>query len=393
MLFGIAVILIPGMLAGRLSKQFKFPGLFGMILVGMVIGPYGLNIIDSKLLCISDEIRRIALIIILLRAGITLNIGDLKKVGRPAVLMCFLPACFEIIGMVLLAPVFLNVSIIDAAVMGAVVGAVSPAVIVPRMIEMIEKGYGTKKGIPQLILAGASVDDVFVIVLFTAVAGMAKGQSVGVLEFVNIPVSIMLGMCVGFVAGGCLCLVFNRTSVQNTLKIAVLLSVSFVLVTVEDKLTTAITFSALPAVMFMGIAIKHYNQVISEALSGTLNKMWTVAEIFLFVLVGACVNTGKALDYGIKAIILVLSVLVFRMAGVIICLAKTGLCFRERLFCVISYIPKATVQAAIGGLPLAMGLGCGEVVLTVSVLAILITAPLGAFGIDLTYKKLLTKDN
>lgn len=391
MLLSIALILLLGMLAGKISKILKFPSLFGMILVGMLIGPFALDLLDVNILSISAEIRKIALIIILLRAGITLNLADLRKVGRPAVLMCFLPACFEMIGMVVLAPLFLSVSRLDAAVMGAVVGAVSPAVIVPRMIELIEKGYGTKKSIPQLVLAGASVDDVFVIVMFTAFTSMAQGEKVSALSFVNIPVSIVLGIVVGFVVGLIVCKLFAKVKMQDTIKVAILLGLSFVLVTAEDKMTTVITFSALLAVMFVGVAIKIKNETISKTLSGKLNQMWMVAEIFLFVLVGASVNTSSALDYGVKAILLVLCVLVFRMFGVLCCLIRTPLTLKERLFCVISYIPKATVQAAIGGLPLAMGLGCGEVVLTVSVLAILITAPLGAFGIDLSYKRLLQR--
>lgn len=393
MLLSIAILLLGGLLGGFICKKIKFPPLIGMLLVGILIGPQIGNLLSDSLLSISAEIRKIALIIILLRAGITLDVRDLKKVGRPALLMCFLPATAELLGMVLFAPMVLGVSRLEAAIMGAVVAAVSPAVIVPRMIDLIEKGYGTRQGIPQLILAGASVDDVFVIVLFTAFTGLATGESVSVLSFVNIPVSVILGILIGAGLGILLSIWFQKIHVRDTVKVIIILSVSLLLVVLEDLIPTPITFASLIAIMFLGVLIKQRDEERAKRLSQRLNKMWVVAEIFLFVLVGASVNISAAAEYGLKALALVFLALVFRVLGVCLCLLGTKLSIKEKLFCMIAYLPKATVQAAIGGLPLAMGLECGSVVLTVSVLAILITAPLGAFGVDLSYQKLLEKES
>lgn len=389
MLISIALILSVGLLLGWLCKKVRFPSLFGMIIGGIVIGSYGLNLIDGSVLDISAELRRIALIIILIRAGLKLDLRDLKKVGRPAVLMCFLPACFEIIGMVLLAPMLLGISLLDAAIMGAVVGAVSPAVIVPRMIKLIDDGYGTERGIPQMILAGASVDDVFVIVMFTTFTGLAQGEGVSVMRFVNIPVSVILGVLGGLTIGWMLSKWFSLAHIRDTVKIVILMSVAFALVTLEDALP--IPFAALIAVMSVGVELKREKSELTVKISESFDELWVVAEIFLFVLVGASVSIDTAASAGVSAAVLVFGALAFRMAGVYLCLLGTKLSRKERLFCMIAYTPKATVQAAIGGLPLAMGLGCGEIVLTVSVISILLTAPLGAFGIDLTYKQFLNR--
>lgn len=388
MLFSIAVILLSGLFLGWLCKKINFPSLFGMIIVGVIIGPYCLNLIDSSILNISTEIRRIALIIILIRAGLKLNLSDLRKVGRPALLMCFLPATFEILGMVILAPLLLGMNRLDAAILGAVIGAVSPAVVVPRMIKLIDKGYGVQKGIPQMILAGASVDDVFVIVMFTTFTGLAQGQEVSAMAFLNIPISIILGIGVGFLVGFLLYIYFSKIKMPLVIMTMIMLAVSFGLSTLETQFPF-IPFASLIAIMIMGMAIKKSDSPMVVSLSGQFDKLWAFAEIFLFVLVGASVAIDHARDAGLKAIALILLVLLFRMLGVFFCLLGTKLNFKERLFSMIAYTPKATVQAAIGGLPLAMGLGCGEVVLTVSVVAILLTAPLGAFGIDLTYKRFL----
>ncbi len=387
MLISIALIIITGLLFGQLCKAIHFPSLFGMIIAGILIGPHVLNLIDSSVLDISTEIRRIALIIILIRAGLKLDLNDLKKVGRPAVLMCFLPACFEIIGMVLLAPRFLGMSLLDAAILGAVIGAVSPAVIVPRMIKLIDEGYGIR-GIPQMILAGASVDDVFVIVMFTSFTGLAQGNKLNTMSFVNIPVSIVTGIIAGALAGLLLNLLFSKCSMRLIVKSVIVLSACFILSAVETKFTF-IPFASLIGVMSLGCAIRKVSSDTARELSGQFDKLWVIAEIFLFVLVGASVAIDSALNAGISSILLVLCVLLFRMAGVFVCLLGTSLNNKEKLFCMIAYTPKATVQAAIGGLPLAMGLSCGEIVLTVSVIAILLTAPLGAFGIDLTYNRFL----
>ena len=388
MLMSLCVIMLSGLLLGWICKKIRFPSLFGMIIAGIIIGPYALNLIDQSVLDVSSDIRRIALIVILIRAGLKLDLSDLKKVGRPAVLMCFVPACFEIVGMVVLAPILLNISFLDAAIMGSVIGAVSPAVIVPRMIKLIDEEYGTDKGIPQMILAGASVDDVFVIVMFTTFTGLAQGGEVSIMRFLNIPVSIVTGIIVGLIAGFLFVKWFLKINIRATVKAIIVLSVSFALWAFEDSFKM-VPFASLIAIMAIGSGIKKWGSHYAKELSGKYDKMWAVAEIFLFVLVGASVAIDSAVSAGVSAIILVLGVLVFRMVGVFVCILGTKLSMKEKLFCMIAYTPKATVQAAIGGLPLAMGLPCGQIVLTVSVIAILLTAPLGAFGIDLTYQKFL----
>lgn len=393
MLLSIAYMLLLGMFMGWLCKKVHLPSLLGMILCGIILGPHALNVMDESILNISSQLRRIALIIILLRAGLSLDLEDLKKVGRPAVLMCFVPACFEMAGMMLLAPRLLGVSLVDAAIMGAVVAAVSPAVIVPKMLKLMEEGYGTKQSIPQMILAGASVDDVFVIVMFSAFTGLAQGNAITACNFVKIPVSIILGALAGAVIGVILAKYFEKIHLRDTAKVLILLSVSFLMVTGEDMWGSIVPFSGLIGVMGMGIALQRKRHIVAKRLSVKFNKLWVAAEIMLFVLVGATVDLQYALAAGVTAIILILGVLVFRMAGVFVCMAGTKLTMKERAFCMLAYMPKATVQAAIGGIPLSIGLSCGNIVLTVAVLAILITAPLGAFCIDITYKKWLQKEN
>lgn len=392
MLTSLALIFLFGLIFGALFQKLHLPPLLGMLIVGIVLGPYALNWLDDSLLSISADLRQIALIIILTRAGLNLNISDLKKVGRPAILMCFLPACFEILGMLVLAPPLLHISYLDAAIMGAVVGAVSPAVIVPKMLRLMEEGYGTKKSIPQLILAGASVDDVFVIVLFSSFTGLAKGESFSPWRFAEIPVSILLGILLGAALGLALAFFFQKVHVRDSVKVLLLLSFSFLLVALEDALEGFVPISGLIAVMSLGIALQRKRDIVARRLSLKFSKLWVAAELLLFVLVGATVDLHYAYAAGLSAVILIFGVLLFRMAGVWVCLFKTKLLFKERLFCVLAYMPKATVQAAIGSVPLSMGLSCGNIVLTVAVLAILITAPLGAFLIDLTYKKLLSRD-
>lgn len=391
MLLSIALMLLLGMMMGWICKKAHLPGLIGMLMTGIVLGPYALDLIDASILGISAELRKIALIIILTRAGLSLDLEDLKRVGRPAVLMCFVPACFEILGMVFLAPKLLGVSVVDAAVMGAVVGAVSPAVIVPKMLRLMEEGYGIQKSIPQMILSGASVDDVFVIVLFTAFTGLAQGEHVSVKSFANIPVSILLGIAAGLAVGYGLAVFFEKVHIRDTSKVMIFLCVAFLLVTLEDQAGEVVPFASLLAVMTMGIALQKKRGVVAGRLSVKFNKLWVVSEILLFVLVGATVDLRYALSAGGMVIVLLFGVLIFRMIGVCFCLWGTGLNWRERLFCVIAYMPKATVQAAIGGIPLAMGLSCGDLVLTAAVAAILVTAPLGAFLMELTYQKLLSR--
>lgn len=390
MLTSLALIFLFGLIFGSLFQKLRLPPLLGMLIVGIVLGPYALDWLDDSLLSISADLRQIALIIILTRAGLNLNISDLKKVGRPAVLMCFLPACFEILGMLVLAPPLLHISYLDAAIMGAVVGAVSPAVIVPKMLRLMEEGYGTEKSIPQLILAGASVDDVFVIVLFSSFTGLAKGESLSPWRFAEIPISILLGILLGAALGLLLAFFFQKVHVRDSVKVLLLLSFSFLLVALEDALEGFVPISGLIAVMSLGIALQRKRDIVARRLSLKFSKLWVAAELLLFVLVGATVDLHYAYAAGLSAVVLIFGVLLFRMAGVWVCLFKTKLLFKERLFCMLAYMPKATVQAAIGSVPLSMGLSCGNIVLTVAVLAILITAPLGAFLIDLTYKKLLT---
>ena len=391
MLKSIALIMLIGMSAGWVCRKVKLPGLIGMLFTGIILGPYVLNMLDSSILLVSADIRKIALVIILTRAGLTLNLEDLKKVGRPAFLMCFVPATFEMIGMIILAPRLLDVSLIEAAVIGAVVAAVSPAVVVPEMIKLMEEGYGTKQGIPQLILAGASVDDVYVIVMFTAFTSLAQGSNVSVMSFVNIPVSIIFGIIIGIIIGKALAVVWKKVHIRDTVKAAIFLSVALLLVGVEASLNTPITFASLISVMFIGIALKKDRPEVAFRLSQTYNKMWVWAEVMLFVLVGATVDIGYVAYAGVSAIVIIIGALIFRMAGVALCMAGTKLKLKERVFCMLAYTPKATVQAAIGGVPLSMGLACGNTVLIVAVLAIIITAPLGAFVIDMTYRKLLKK--
>ena len=391
MLLSISLILILGMFMGWICQKIKLPSLLGMLITGIVLGSYGLNLLDDSILGISAELRKIALIIILTRAGLGLDLSGLKKIGRPAVLMCFVPASFELIGVILLAPKLMGLTVLEAAIMGAVLAAVSPAVVVPRMVKLMEEGYGVNEGIPQLILAGASVDDVYVIVMFSTFVGMMQGEGASVLKFVNIPISIFFGIAIGILLGVLLSHFFKKVHIRDTSKVLIILSISFLLVVIEDKLTTAITFSSLIAIMFIGIGLQEKREVVAKRLSVKYGKLWVAAEVFLFVLVGATVNIEYLGKVGIRAFIVIIVALVFRMFGVFVCLLGTSLKRKERLFTMMAYTPKATVQAAIGGIPLSLGFACGDMVLTVAVLAIVLTAPLGAFAIDLSYKKLLNE--
>lgn len=391
MLFSLALIFLLGMILGSLFKKLKLPALLGMLLTGILLGPHFFNLLDSSILNISADLRQIALIIILTRAGLNLDIQDLKKVGRPAFFMCFIPATLEIIGMIILASYLFKLSFLDSAILGTVIAAVSPAVIVPKMLKLMEEGYGKKNSIPQLIMAGASVDDIFVIVLFTVFTGLATTGALSFAEFIKIPTSIILGLLVGAILGKILALFFEKIHLRDSNKVIILLSIAFLLVTLEKSITGVIGFSGLLAIMAMGGTIKKFRKEVAIRLSNKFSKLWIASELILFVLVGASVNINYLSSTGILAIILILGVLIFRMFGVFISLLRTPLDRKERLFSMIAYCPKATVQAAIGSIPLAMGLPCGELILSIAVLSILITAPLASFAIDLTYKKLLTK--
>jgi NhaP-type Na+/H+ or K+/H+ antiporter len=389
MLTSLAYIFLLALLLGYIFNKLRLPALLGMLITGIVLGPYALNLIDTSLLSISIELRQTALVIILLRAGLALDINDLKKVGRPAILMSFVPALFEIGGMMLVAPPLLGVSLLEAAIMGSVIAAVSPAVIVPKMLYLMENKIGTKKGIPQMIMAAGSVDDVFVIVLFTAFTTLALGGDVSTSSFLQIPVSIVTGLALGILVGWTLTTYFKKYHMRDSVKLLIIMSFAFLFLTLESWLKNTLPVSGLLAVMAMGATILQTYPVLAHRISPKFSKLWVAAEIILFVLVGATVDIQFALKAGPLMIALLLLVLIFRMAGVYFSTAKTKLNQKERLFSMIAYIPKATVQAAIGSLPLAMGLSCGNIVLTAAVLAILITAPLGAFAIDLSYKKLL----
>ena len=395
MLTSLAFVFLAGLAAAAVCSAIKLPRIIGMLLVGIVLGPHILNVLDDSILSISSELRQMALIIILLKAGLSLNLSDLRQVGRPAVLLSCLPATCELAGYILLAPYLLGVNRIEAAVMGAVLAAVSPAVVVPRMVFLMENRWGTDKSIPQMLLAGASCDDIYVIVLFTTFTGIAQGGNAKAADFLNIPVSVVLGIAVGAAAGYALSRFFEAAFARNhmvrgSVKIIIVLSVSFLLVALETVLKGKIALSGLLAVTSMAcmLARKTTGEVRAR-LSEKFGKLWIAAELILFVLVGAAVDIRYVSETGLAAVLMVLSALIFRAAGVVLCLAGTKLSRRERLFCVIAYLPKATVQAAIGSVPLAMGLPCGRIVLSVAVLAILITAPLGALGMDAAYRKLL----
>lgn len=389
MLMSLALIFLVGMAMGSIFGKLKLPRLLGMLITGIILGPYVLNLLDPTILSISPDLRQIALVIILTRAGLALDIEDLKKVGRPAVLMCFIPAVFEIVAFCILAPKFLGLTLLESAILGTVIAAVSPAVIVPKMLSLMEDGYGTKKSIPQLIMAGASVDDIFVIVLFTSFTGIATGGSFSPMTLVQIPISIILGFVLGIVLGLILVYLFKKIHMRDSMKVIIILSVSFIAINIEHALKEIVPVSGLLAIMSIGGTILKSYGKLAKRLSMKYTKLWVGAEIFLFVLVGATVNIQYARSSAVIAILLILCCLIFRMVGVFISLINTNLTLKERIFCAIAYSPKATVQAAIGAIPLSLGLACGEIVLTVAVLAILISAPLGALGIDMTYGKLL----
>ena len=397
MLTSLALIFLVGLSLAGIFQLLKLPRIIGMLLTGIILGPYALNLLDDSILSISSDLRQMALIIILLKAGLSLNLTDLKKVGRPAIMMSFVPASFEILAFILFAPAILNITRIEAAVMGAVLGAVSPAVVIPRMVQLMDSKYGTNKSIPQLILAGASCDDIFVIVLFTTFASMAQGGKANLIDFFNIPISIILGIILGAITGYIISTLFEKAYnlnhyVRNSTKVLVILGISFILMAIETWLKDIISISGLLAVVSMACVIKIKSPVtVSNRLSEKFGKLWIGAEVLLFVLVGAAVDIRYTMDAGTMAILMIFIALCFRAIGVSLCLLKTQLNFKERCFCIIAYIPKATVQAAIGSVPLAMGLACGQIVLSVAVLAILITAPLGAIGMDISYQKLLTQ--
>ena len=398
MLTSLSFIFLVGLAMGAICQKLKLPRIIGMLATGIVLGPYVLDLLDPSILSISADLRKMALIIILLKAGLSLNLDDLKKVGRPAIMMSFVPASFEIIGYLLFAPSILGITRVEAAVMGSVLAAVSPAVVVPRMVQLMETKYGTEKAIPQMIMAGASCDDIFVIVLFTTFLSMAQGGSADIKAFANIPISIILGIILGAIVGYLLYLFFEtayakKHYVRNSMKVIIVLGFSFLLIAIESWLEGKIAVSGLLAVVSMACVLKmKCTAFVSKRLSEKFGKLWLAAEVILFVLVGAAVDIRYTLEAGIAAVAMIFVALIFRSFGVLLCTVKTNLSAKERAFCVVAYLPKATVQAAIGSVPFAAGLPCGKIVLSVAVMAIIITAPLGAFGMDLTYKKILTRE-
>ena len=392
MLASLSIIFLFGMFMGWIFKNLRLPPLIGMIIAGIIVGPYSLNILSETMLNISADLRKIALIIILSRAGLSLDLEQLKKVGRPAIMMCFVPAAFEMAACTIISHFVLNLSYIDSAIVGAVIAAVSPAVVVPRMIKLIDGKYGSKRGIPQMIMAGASADDVFVIVMFTAFVSLSQGGNISALSFIKIPISIFLGIAIGVVFGIILCRLFSAVSVGASSKVIIYLGLSLFLTSAETYLENIIPFASLLSVMACGAIIYRLNPNDAKDMSSKFSELWVGAEILLFVLLGSVVDIKYAVASGMAVILVIILSLIFRMLGVQTCLIKTSLNRKERLFTSLSYIPKATVQAAIGSVPLSMGLSCGKKVLTVAVTAIILTAPIGAILIDKTYKVLLKKD-
>lgn len=393
MLTSLALIFLCGLFLGSIFKKLRLPSLIGMLITGILLGPFVLNLLDDSILGISADLRQLALIIILTRAGLSLDIEDLKKVGRPAVLMSFVPACFEMLGTILIAPKLFSIPLLDAAILAAVVASASPAVIVPRMIKLIETGYGIDKKIPQLVLAGDSVDDMFNIVVFTSLLGLTAGEKVSAFGFVQIPISILSGIGVGVLIGLFMSTFFKKFHIRDSAKVIILLSTAFLLVALEEVIKNRIPFSGLLSVMASGVIILKTIPIAANRISNKFSKLWVGAEVLLFVLVGASVDIRYAPSAGLKTILLLVTVVSIRAIGILICLIKTDLNWKERLFCTFTGIPKATVQAAIGGIPLALGLPNGGIILAVAVFSILFTAPLGAFIIDATYERLLTSSN
>ena len=397
MITSLALVFLLGLSLAEIFRKIKLPRIIGLLLTGIILGPYVLDWLDPSLLSISPELRQIALIIILLKAGLSLDLTDLKAVGRPAVMMAFVPASFEIFAYVLIAPALLGVNRLEGAILGSVLAAVSPAVVVPKMLQLMEDGYGTNKKIPQLILAGASADDIFVIVLFSTFIGIAQGNSASILDLLNIPISIGSGILLGVIAGFCLYFFFEtayakENYVRNSMKVVIILGVAFLLMAIEDWAKSRLAISGLLAIISMAAVLKAKSiPFVSERLSEKFGKLWLAAEVILFVMVGTAVDINYTMKAGLPAILMIFLALIFRSFGVALCLIGTDLTWKERLFSVIAYLPKATVQAAIGAVPLGLGLPCGQIVLSVAVLAILITAPLGALGMNISYKKLLHK--
>lgn len=381
MLQSIALILLVGLIAGSILKKIKMPSLVGWIIAGIIISPF----MDKKLLSISGDLRQIALIIILTRAGLALNLDNLKKVGKSAILMSFVPASIELLACTIFAPYFLGLSVLDSALLGSVLAAVSPAVVAPRMIDLIEKNIGTKKGIPEMILAGSSVDDVYVIVFFSTFLSLEISKKMNILSFVLIPVNIIVGIVLGLVLAYLLLKLMKYIKLSKEAKLILLLSLSFLILILPKFFPIA----PLLSIMTLGVYINKKDSVLCEQMKKNYENLWKIFEIILFVLVGVSLHVNLTNINLFKVILLIFVIQIFRALGVMLSLSGTKLNIKEKVFCVFSYIPKATVQAAIGSIPLMSGLDCGVIILFVSVVAILTTAPIGAYLIDKSKKLLL----
>ncbi len=392
MLLSLALILLSGLLLGGLMKSLRLPALTGYMLAGFLTGPFCLGWLDSSLLQISPEIRRIALVIILMKAGLSLDLDDLRRIGRPAVLLCFVPATCEIAAFLLLCPHLLGLSLLESALLGAVMAAVSPAVVVPRMTRMMDEGIGTRKGIPQMIVAGASADDVYVIAIFSAMLSLSSGGSVSAWDFLQIPLSMVTGILAGAAAGLAASFLLARIRCGSVERFLILLSVSFLLLSLEEALSPFFSLSGLLGVMSLCITLRRREAALASACAGLCGRVWTGAEIFLFALVGAIVDLQVIRQAGLAMVLMLCAGLCLRLAGTWLCVSGKGLTFREKLFCAFCETPKATVQAAIGGIPLSAGLACGNTVLAFAALAILLTAPAGALLIDSTCRRWLRQD-
>jgi len=391
MLISLSIILLLGLLANTLFTKMKLPGLLGMLIVGILIGEHVFNWLDSDILNISEDIRKVALVVILLRAGLGISRNDLNKVGTTAIKISCIPGLLEGFSIVLISMILFDFTFIEGGILGFIIAAVSPAVIVPQMLEYLEKGVGTNKNIPTLILAGASIDDVFAITIFTTFIGLYTGANTNIgMQLLNIPISIILGILLGVVIGVVLVKMFKRFHIRDTKKVLLIIASSILLIVIENSLKGRLEIASLLGVMAIGFIILEKKPEVAKRLSKKFNKIWVFAEIFLFVLVGSQVNINVAVDAGLKGIIIIMVGLVARSIGVVISTLKTDLNWKERLFCIVAYIPKATVQAAIGAIPLGLGIGSGEIMLAIAVLSILITAPLGAVGIKLSASPLLT---
>ena len=389
MLQSLGWMVLVGFVLAGLFQKFKLPGLIGMMIAGMILGPYGFNLLSDKILLISPELRQIALIVILLRAGLNLDLKDLKQIGRPAFLMSFIPATFEILTIILIATLIFKISVLEAALLGSVLAAVSPAVVVPRMIHLKQMNKGQKHKLPQMIMAAASVDDIFVIVLFTSFIGLLKGQGFKLNILYELPLSLVIGVVCGFGLAYGLTQVFKRIHMRDTIKVLILFSLSFFLVGYESEISAFVPFSGLISVMTLGMGIQAFYPILASRLLGKFAKIWVGAELFLFILVGAVVNLSILSSVLWLGLFVIVVALLGRMVGVQMCLIKTELNIKERMFAGIAFLPKATVQAAIGSLALSQGLAVGELILSLAVLSILFSAPVGAIGIDLTAKNLL----